>query len=351
METVNARPLASSLLPPKRGFGFEPIGRIQAPRVSWIVQDVLPEKTLAFISAPAKEGKSTLALDLAICITTGRLFLGEFQSKRKKVLYFCLEDLIGEIKAKARHLLGRRHFPVGLLISKAPAVELPKQFEDFEADIKASKAEVVVLDTLRSAHVEEENSSTDMAPILNKFREITRSCGVTLIVIHHAGRKVESPDNPSDWLRGTSDINAKWEVLMGLKREAQSTKAYFFHKYRTKFDRKYEVVRAMAKDRTLNDYPIIALRSLGADTTDNLLGDEDLVIGELQKQPCSGNELEKFLKNKASRPRIDAACKNLGQKGKIHSEGRGRNSKWHVTVQLPVQAGGTGTIIPMRPNG
>jgi len=68
------------------------------PEMVWAVMDLLPAG-LAILSGPPKQGKSWLALRLAVCVATGTAFLGH-KVGAGRVLYAALED--GARRAKTR---------------------------------------------------------------------------------------------------------------------------------------------------------------------------------------------------------------------------------------------------------
>jgi RecA-family ATPase len=60
--------------------------------VPTLVNGLWPEDALGFIAAPPKKGKTWIALALAICIATGRPYLGRFRiPEPRPVLYVALE--------------------------------------------------------------------------------------------------------------------------------------------------------------------------------------------------------------------------------------------------------------------
>ncbi len=320
------------------GFGFTPIGKIKTKRLRWLIDAVLPKGVLAFISAQPKASKSLLALYLALRLAAGRLFLDRFVTRRVSVLYISLEDHPGETKARARHLLQGRRFPRNLLMSNALAVSLPRDFDKIEADIRNSKADVVILDTLRRSHELEENSSTEMAPLCTRLRALVRLYNVTIIVIHHSGHTIASKDQPGAWLRGTSDYNAIWEVLIGLDRHGDTVEARVFHKYRSDTSFNYQMIRGKQFDTYIGDYPIIDLVDAASEQD---AADGQAVLRILMADSISANQLEERLKGSVSRPRIDAALERLKRLGQVRQSGRGKNSKWSL-IRPPSVVDGKG---------
>ena len=311
------------------GFGFTPIGKIKIQRLKWFIEGIIPRGVLVFISGSPKSGKSMLILHMIICLTKGLKFLRNFRSKKVKCLLYSLEDHTGEIKARVKYMLDRRRFPKYFFISKAESINLPMDFDRVEEDIKTSGVDVVFIDTLRRSHSHNEDSSTDMAPILGEIRKLIRKHKVTIVIIHHAGHEVGNVHKSGDWLRGTSDYDGTYEVLIGLKKNNDCTRAYVFHKYRSDYDFSYQVKRATLLDETTKDYPIVNLQYFDSDAVLQEK-DEKYVMDILKHGPLSANGIEETLKKKLSRPRIDAALERLLKKGKVKKVGRGKSTKWQL---------------------
>jgi hypothetical protein len=270
-------------------------------------------------------------------LTTGRSFLGEYpirRSGRIKVLYVSLEDHMGETKIRVKDMLNGRRLPKYFLLLNANSINLPDDFGKINADIENSKADVVIFDTLRRSHTSDENCSSDMSPILNGLRKIVRERKITVIIIHHTGHEIRHKESSGDWLRGTSDYNAVWEVLIGLEKFSGSIKARVFHKYRSGLEFSYKVIKGDKVDDSTGDYPVVDLAYLDADRELHIR-DENTLIDILKVSSASANELEEKLKSKHfSRPRIDKALKRLEMQGKVSKEGNSRNTKWYLTESL-----------------
>ena len=73
------------------------------PPIVWVVDGLLAEDSLTMLSAYPKEGKSTFARHLALAVARGEEFLGR-PTKQGKVLYFALEEMERDVRAKFRAL-------------------------------------------------------------------------------------------------------------------------------------------------------------------------------------------------------------------------------------------------------
>ena len=87
------------------------------PRPSWLVEDLLPRPSVAFIYGPPKSGKSFIAIDLAASVACGRSWCGK-KTTGGTVLYVVGEGISGvvlrqeawaEYHGETDALLGTRH--------------------------------------------------------------------------------------------------------------------------------------------------------------------------------------------------------------------------------------------------
>src|SRR5437899_9961513 len=73
-------------------------------KTPYIVEGLLPSAGTSLLGGKPKDGKSTLARQLAVAVATGKPFLDR-ATEKGRVLYFALEEKSSEVKAHFR-LLG-----------------------------------------------------------------------------------------------------------------------------------------------------------------------------------------------------------------------------------------------------
>ena len=275
--------------------------------------------------APAKEGKTTFAQYLALCLSRGVSFLGKYSTKKSIVLYIPLEDHRGEFKAKIKHMLGDGRFPKNFRVLNALAIQFPKDGGGILREIKKRKANVVILDTFRRSHNAQEDSSTEMQPILKELKRWKDEAGVTVVIVHHTGHSGNGK------LRGSSDFDGFWETKMEIKKKEKLNELKVKHRYRVDVKLPYRLAIGQEFDTHLQCYPIVGLELCGTDG--RIMRDEDeIVLNKLKKGSTSANGLQVVLKGKLSRPKIDEALKRLDVQGRVKQDGKGRCSCW-VFVQ------------------
>lgn len=226
-------------------------------------------------------------------------------------------------------MLQGKRFPKGFYVLGNNSMSLPGDFKKLRGAIERYRIDVVIIDTFRRAHGKIEDNSSDMAPVNNGLRELTKETGVTAVVIHHKGKNKDQRD-ASDSLRGTSDFLALWETLIYITKRKEKTDMSVSHRGQKDLDDGcYRLVLGDFNDKVTGEPPIVDLAYVDPDvkTHDE---EERVVCVALKTGGASANDLTVGLRGKLSRSLIDAALKRLRTKGKAICSGKGKNTKWHL---------------------
>jgi hypothetical protein len=175
-----------------------------------IVEGLMKRKELSLLYATAKTGKSALALNLGLCVAGGIPFLGKFQCVKSKVL--CIQTEVGPNDFLQR-LIGMQS---GLecegasIISCFDRVRIDQKegVEAIERAVERHNSEFLILDPLYTFHRCDENSSSDMAPLLFELRELAKAKDIGVLLVHHSGKNFENGGGGSAGhrMRGSSAL-------------------------------------------------------------------------------------------------------------------------------------------------
>lgn len=178
-----------------------------------IVEGLLAEGELCFLTGQPKSGKSAVALALVGAVATGSNFLGRLVVQGDAV-YFALER---------RHSVRRRITALGLpqgarLWLVGGALSLVNDVDAVIEGIEASASDVrlIVIDTLaRAATGMDENSSKDMGLAARALAEIGLAFpSAAIVVIHHTSKAGDSARG-SNALIGAADIEMRADARGG----------------------------------------------------------------------------------------------------------------------------------------
>jgi RecA-family ATPase len=190
--------------------------------------------TVGALVSPGGIGKSMLALQLVAQIAGGPdlLELGELPTG--PAIYLPAEDPPASIHHRL-HALGaylsdeqRQAVAAGLLIQpligSQPNIMRPNWFDWFRRAGEGRR--LMVLDTLRRFHTEEENSSGPMAQVIGRMEAIAAETGCSIVFLHHAskGAAMMGAGDQQQASRGSSVLvdNIRWQSYLSGMTQGES---------------------------------------------------------------------------------------------------------------------------------
>ncbi len=186
------------------------------PDPRFLVDRLLTVGGTSLLTAKHASFKSFFALDLALCVATGRPFHG-LEVERGGVVYVAAEGAAG-IKKRAAAWLTHH----GCLAPSAFVVlDTPFQVANaadraaFVAATCALMPSLVIIDTLaRCAVGLEENSAADMGAFADALGDLARATGAHVLTVHHNNKLGE--------YRGSSALPAAVDTCLTLERHKET---------------------------------------------------------------------------------------------------------------------------------
>jgi hypothetical protein len=188
-------------------------------RPRWLVRGVLELGTLASIYGPSAGMKSFVAIDIGLCIASGRDWHGHPVLSAGPVIYICGEGFAGigrRLRAWLIHY-GLEAASVPFFVSNSPVAFLdPDSVAEAVAAVQAivkdsGAPRLVIVDTLaRNFGPGDENSTGDMSRFVAALDDIRVQFDCAVIVVHHTGLAA------ADRARGASAFRAAldWEYRL-----------------------------------------------------------------------------------------------------------------------------------------
>ncbi len=187
------------------------LGRPDVP-VEYIWEGRLVAGTVSALVAKPKVGKSTLARNLALAVSTGRPFLGA-ETKQGGVIYLALEERAEDVKRDFAAMGATGKEPIYIhadAVPEAALLELVRLIEQH-------KPCLVVVDPLfRLARIRDEKAYSDTYAALGPLVDVARASGTHILFTHHAGKgdKADAIDAPL----GSTALGGIVSTLILLKR-------------------------------------------------------------------------------------------------------------------------------------
>ncbi|RWT33076.1 helicase RepA family protein [Aeromonas caviae] len=190
--------------------------------------------TVGGIVSPGGAGKSMLALQVAAQIAGGPDLLGLGELPTGPVVYLPAEDppvaIHHRLHAFGAHLDDeeRQAVAAGLiiypLIGNCPNLMEQGWFENIKRVAEGRR--LMILDTLRRFHIEEENASGPMAEVIGRMEAIAADTGCAIVFLHHAskGAAMAGAGDQQQASRGSSVLvdNIRWQSYLSSMTTAEA---------------------------------------------------------------------------------------------------------------------------------
>ncbi|MGP5476283.1 helicase RepA family protein [Pseudomonas helleri] len=197
----------------------------EPPPLDYVLPSMVTGTVGALVS-PGGAGKSMLVMQLAAQIAGGPDLLEVGELPTGPVIYLPAEDPPAAIHHRL-HALGaylsdeqRQAVAAGLLIQpligSQPNIMKPSWFDWLRRAAEGRR--LMVLDTLRRFHIEEENSSGPMAQVIGRMEAIAAETGCSIVFLHHAskGAAMMGAGDQQQASRGSSVLvdNIRWQSYL-----------------------------------------------------------------------------------------------------------------------------------------
>ncbi|GAB2779476.1 helicase RepA family protein [Halomonas shantousis] len=195
------------------------------PPLDYVLPNMVAGTVGALVS-PGGAGKSMLALQLAMQIAGGPdlLEVGEFTVG--PVIYLPAEDppaaIHHRLHALGAHLTAEQRQAVaeGLLIEpligRCPNIMCLDWFDGLKRAAEGRR--LMILDTLRRFHIEDENASGPMAQVIGRMEAIAADTGCSIVFLHHASKSAAmiGAGDQQQASRGSSVLvdNIRWQSYL-----------------------------------------------------------------------------------------------------------------------------------------
>ena len=191
-------------------------------REDWIIRDLIPRNAPTLFAGPAKAGKTTCSLDMAISIARGEDWLGFEYCGRpggERVMVICTEDGERRLRKRIWELCRRRGiapFDERVMLNLDVCtikLNLPNAEDEARlgAELKAWGAAVCVIDNLTRIMVGDPNKTRDAAEFARGWYRLGDISGSNITLLHHTKKEdaeKRGDKDPFDQIKGNGDFVA-----------------------------------------------------------------------------------------------------------------------------------------------
>lgn len=191
----------------------------------WLVTGLWAEEAVGIIGGEPKCCKSFLALDIVVSVAAGAPCLRRFPvTQPGRVLLYAAEDALDVVRRRLEGICaaaGVALEDLDIHVITAPSVRLDLETDrkNLKETVAMLKPRLLVLDPFVRLHRIDENISGEVAPVLAYLRDLQRSHGVAVAVVHHAKKGAGGRVRAGQALRGSSEFHAWGDSNLYLRRD------------------------------------------------------------------------------------------------------------------------------------
>lgn len=237
-----AKLMAENKLEVKRSrFHFKDEAEVdEEPDPTWLVKDLISERSSVMMFGPSGSYKSFIALEVCLAIATGQFTFGA-ETKKGLVFYGALEGKAHLKKARRawRLVRGIEGKIENFFVGNAPMIGVPGEMQEFGDEIAkrcaGRKPTLIVIDTLsKSMAGMNENDAADAGKFIQFCDSLVEHFGCTVLAIHHTGKDGERG------ARGSSAFLAGFDTVLEVKaHKATKAVSVFVRKHKDAEEREH----------------------------------------------------------------------------------------------------------------
>jgi len=196
---------------------------VQQPHKKWLVQDLWLDQAVGIAGGEPKCFKTFLALDLAVAVASGRPFLRHFAVMNKgPVLLFAAEDALHVVRERLDGICAAcgaslADLDIHVITAARLRLDLERDQQRLSLTVEHRRPVLLILDPFIRLHCTDENSASEIAPMLAYLRHLQRQFALAVLVVHHA-KKGAGALRPGQALRGSSDLHGWGDSNLYLRR-------------------------------------------------------------------------------------------------------------------------------------
>lgn len=219
------------------GFPVQPAHQLplQPPEHRWLIQDLWSSGAVGIIGGEPKCYKSFLALGMGVAVASGRPCLGTYEvSHPGRVLLYAAEDAAHIVRERldgiaAHHRLDLAELDLWAITAPAIRIDAQEHRRQLDATVAEMKPTLLILDPFVRLHRVDENVSAAVAPLLAFLRQLQRTHGCAVMLVHHT-RKNAGNARAGQTLRGSSELHAWGDSNLYLRRQRKCLRLTIEHR-------------------------------------------------------------------------------------------------------------------------
>ena len=179
--------------------------------VNWLVEGLIPAKSVVVLAAKPKVGKSTAARSMALSVARGDTWLGR-ACAQGPVWYLAFEGRRQDIKMHFQQMDARDEDAISMFVGQAPRAVVREVQQLAECERPA----LIIIDTMqRFLRAKSTDDYAEMTTLLDTVIGIVKRSGATIMLLHHNRKAAQAT---LDNVLGSTAITGSADTVLQLSR-------------------------------------------------------------------------------------------------------------------------------------
>lgn len=215
----------------------------------WVIEKLIPHQGITIISGAPASFKTWLILQMALNISNGEKFVGQFESEQGGILLVDEENHPRVMQERMNILGAKNGLPIYILSRTGFLITDEKQKEKLLKICEEHNLTTIFFDSLVRINKAEENDASQMSEV---FKAIMSLCtaGMTIVLTHHERKEGFMKSSASNRLRGSSDILAAVDSHISVKRDKEDRTKLIIEQSKLRCDKELDVFEVSAKENS-----------------------------------------------------------------------------------------------------
>ena len=220
------------------------------PELLWVVERLIPLNGITILSSPPGFYKTWVLLEIVLKVILKSKVFGEFNTIQEDagILVVNEENWEGMIQMRLKSMLSDedtdklKNLKANLLFYNEAGIQLNlKTVNKLIALCKNKNIKLIVFDSLSSVNNFDENSSTEIKKLFDQLKLFKRDGISVLMTHHHRKESIFRPTNPSENMRGSTNILAQLDShLILAKKRIESEDFIIFYQGKARLQKETE---------------------------------------------------------------------------------------------------------------
>lgn len=189
------------------------------PDTEWVIDGLVPSEGITALSGAPASYKTWVALFAALAVASGELLFDQFPTRQTGVLIVDEENGERLLQQRLKKITRRHDLPVHFLSLRDFTLE-PNKIGPVVQFCVTNDVGLVIFDSLVRIHGSDENDASKMSQVFKKLKKFNRE-GLSVLFTHHNRKQGSMRSNPSQDMRGSSDILAGVSSHIAVERKKE----------------------------------------------------------------------------------------------------------------------------------